>query len=161
MRSNQPVVSILLSLKNRSIACLALVLLLSPGSVTALDVMLAWDANTEPGIGGYRVFMRQGGESYYYKRPEWIGRRTSCTILNLDDETNYCFVVRAFGNTGTESGDSNEACTHYGTACAGSAEASGYGTNPVYRPSDLGKHMTYLLFSLGAVMGLMLWRRKR
>ena len=132
-----------------------------PQSATALDVTLAWDGNSGPGIAGYEVFMRQEGESYDYGRPEWIGAETSCTIRNLDDETNYCFVVRAFSAAGAESGNSNEACTYAGTGCAGSAEASGYGANPVYRPSDLGKHMACLLFPLGALIGLMAWRKKR
>ena len=104
--------------------------------------------------------MRQEGENYDYKRPEWIGPKTSCTIDNLDDETNYCFVVRAFGKSSAESGDSNEVCTQEGTACAGSAEASGYGANPVYRSSDLGKHIACFLFPLGALISRSIWRRK-
>jgi hypothetical protein len=95
------------------VLALPLVLLLSPQSVTALDVKLAWNANIEQGIAGYRVFMRQEGKSYDYLRPEWIGWSTVCKIYSLDDETNYCFVVRAYDSYGTESGDSNEACTDY------------------------------------------------
>jgi hypothetical protein len=143
------------------ILALPLVLLLSPQSVLALDVTLAWDRNIEPGIGGYKVFMRQEGQDYDYRRHEWVGRRTSCTIHNLDDEANYCFVVRAFGKNGAESGDSNEACTYYTGGCGGSAEASGYGANPVYRPSDLGMHLACLLLPPGALIGLAIWWRKR
>ena len=161
MRTIQPFISTLLSRENRSIACVALVLLFLPQTATAFDVTLVWYGNSGPGIGGYKVFMRQEGESYDYGRPEWQGRETSCTIRNLDDETNYCFVVRAFDATGAESGNSNQACTYAGTACAGSAEASAYGVNPVYRPSDLGKQMAYLLFPLGALIGLTIWRKKR
>lgn len=129
--------------------------------MAALEVTLAWDANISPSMGGYRVFMRQEGERYDYERPAWTGESTSCTIHNLKDETNYCFVVRAFNHTGAESRDSNEACTYDGTACAGSAEASGYGTNPIYRPSGLGEHLAYFLLPIGAVIGLGIWRRKR
>ena len=161
MRTIQPFISTLLSRENRSIAWVALVLLFLPQTATALDVTLAWDGNSGPGIGGYKVFMRQEGETYEYRRPEWTGRGTSCTIRNLDDETNYCFVVRALGPMGAESGNSNEACTFAGTACAGSAEASEYGSNPVYRPSDLGKQMAYLLCPLAASIGLMIWRKKK
>jgi hypothetical protein len=93
---------------------LPLVLLLSPQSVTALDVELSWDANSEPDVVGYRVFLSQEHESYDYERPEWSGSKTSCTIHNLDYETNYCFVVRAFDTSGNESGDSNEACAQFG-----------------------------------------------
>jgi len=55
--------------------------------------------------------------------------------------------------------DTDPECT--GGTCTGSVEASTYEASSVYGSSDLGKHMTYLLFPLGAVMGLMLWRRKR
>jgi len=161
MKSAHTFVSILQPRRSLSIACLALVLLFSPQSVIALDVTLAWDSNTEPGISGYKVFMRLEGEGYDYTRPEWTGRNTTCTIHYLDDEANYCFVVRAFDNNGIESGNSNEACTYYGGGCAGSAEASRYGANPVYRPSDLAKRMAYSLLPLGALIGLRIWRRKR
>ena len=85
--------SFLLLSRFLSVFALTLVLLLSPQSVTALDVLLTWDANREPDIGGYRVFVRQEGKSYDYERPEWVGHMTHCTIHNPDDETNYCFVL--------------------------------------------------------------------
>ena len=48
-----------------------------------------------------------------------------------------------------------------GTSCAGSAEASTYQPSPVYGSSDLAKHLSFFLLPLGAVIGLMIWRRKR
>ena len=45
--------------------------------------------------------------------------------------------------------------------CTASAEASTYETSPVYGASDLGKHLAYLLLSVGLVIGLGIWRRKK
>ncbi|BBO77592.1 hypothetical protein DSCW_50090 [Desulfosarcina widdelii] len=70
------------------------------------QVTLAWDANdSKP--EGYRVFSRQSGEAYNYDHPIWEGTATTCTLIGLDDFTDYAFVVRAYdGNL--ESADSNE-----------------------------------------------------
>ena len=91
---------------------LAPILFLFPQNVYALDITLAWDANSEEDLAGYRVFCRDEGESYNYNDPDWEGDKTetSCTIYNLDDHTTYCFVVRAFDTSNNESGDSNEVC---------------------------------------------------
>ena len=45
--------------------------------------------------------------------------------------------------------------------CPGSVAASTLQESPVYGASDLGKHLGYLLLPLGALIGLMIWRRKR
>jgi hypothetical protein len=71
-------------------------------------VKLAWDANTEPDLAGYRVFSHKTGGSYDYSSPTWSGIENSCTLENLDEGSDYYFVVRAFNTAGVESGDSNE-----------------------------------------------------
>jgi hypothetical protein len=85
--------------------------ILWPLSLTTLaiaaDITLAWDANTGP-VDGYRAYCREQSEEYNYSQPAWEGSSTTCTIYGLDDNTTYCFVVRAFNEFG-ESGDSNEA----------------------------------------------------
>lgn len=48
-----------------------------------------------------------------------------------------------------------------GGTCTGSAEASTYEASPVYGSSDLSKHLAYLVLPLGALIGIMIWRRKR
>jgi hypothetical protein len=45
--------------------------------------------------------------------------------------------------------------------CMASAVPSTLGASPVYGPSDLGKHIAFLLLPIGAVIGLGGWRRKR
>ncbi len=88
----------------------ALTLFLLPQTVYSADITLAWDANGEDDLAGYRIYVRQEGQSYDYSNPAWEGTETTCTIYDLDDETTYCFVARAFDTSDNESGDSNEVC---------------------------------------------------
>ena len=88
-----------------------LIFLLSAQNVYSLDVKLAWNPNSERDlVAGYRIFYREEGQSYNYEEPAWEGSETTCTIYNLDDNTTYYFVARAFDIGDSESGDSNEAC---------------------------------------------------
>ncbi len=83
-------------------------LIVSPPSAAALDVTLVWEANSEPDLAGYRVYLREEAESFDYDRPEWEGPETSYTLQDLDEDTHYYFVVRAFDAFGNASRDSNE-----------------------------------------------------
>jgi hypothetical protein len=64
----------------------------------------------DPPPAGYRLYGREEGNSYDYDSPWWEGDYTftSCTIDQLDENTTYYFVLRAFDDEGNESGDSNE-----------------------------------------------------
>jgi len=73
------------------------------------DVMLEWQPNTETNLAGYRVFMREEGKDYDYANPEWETEEIGCEFYNLNKNTTYHFVVRAFSTEDEESGDSNEA----------------------------------------------------
>ncbi len=90
-------------------AAVFLFLLCAPVTAQATTVTLAWDANTEPDLAGYRIFARAEGESYDYDHPDWEGTETTCTLVLPEPYTNYYFVARAFDTAGNESGDSNEA----------------------------------------------------
>ena len=70
------------------------------------QVTLAWDAN-DPEPEGYRVFCRQSGEAYDYDHPIWDNSATTCTLIGLDEYTDYAFVVRAYDGD-LESADSEE-----------------------------------------------------
>jgi len=72
----------------------------------ARQVSLRWDPNF-PTPGGYRVFVRQSGQAYNYAHPIWEGQATTCTLIALEEETAYYFVVRAYEGT-LESADSEE-----------------------------------------------------
>ena len=48
-----------------------------------------------------------------------------------------------------------------GSSCAGTARASTLGASPVHGASDLAQHLGYFMFPMAAVIGLMIWRRKR
>ena len=87
---------------------LAVFIIFSSGTVLAAQVQLTWDANTESDLAGYRVFFHKTGDSYDYSSPNWSGPENRCIIENLDEESGYYFVVRAFNTSGAESGDSNE-----------------------------------------------------
>jgi PKD repeat protein len=84
----------------------------STSVAATVDITLAWDASSGPNLDGYRVFHRTESGSYNYNTPTWEGTdtETSCTIYNLDDNTTYCFVARAFDTSGKESTNSNEEC---------------------------------------------------
>jgi len=90
------------------IMALALLLFCPARALTDVYLKLAWDANDETDLDGYRIFVRAEGESYNYADPDWEGTATTCTIYGLADDTNYFFVARAFDIAGNESGDSNE-----------------------------------------------------
>jgi len=85
-------------------------LFFSPCSVWAVNATLTWNANTEDDLAGYRIFYREEGQSYNYNSPAYEGTATTCIIPDLDDNTTYYFVVRAFDTSDNESTDSEEAC---------------------------------------------------
>ena len=85
-------------------------LFFSPCSVWAVNATLTWNANTEDDLAGYRIFYREEGQSYNYNSPAYEGTATTCIISDLDDNTTYYFVVRAFDTSDNESTDSAEAC---------------------------------------------------
>ncbi len=70
------------------------------------EVTLAWDPN-DPAPDGYRIYQRKEGQSYDHSQPCWTGQATSGTLYNLDWDTAYFFVVRAYVGA-SESADSAE-----------------------------------------------------
>ncbi|MBR9980895.1 MAG: fibronectin type III domain-containing protein, partial [Desulfatitalea sp.] len=110
----------------------AILLLIVPSIVWAAQVTLAWNPNqTRP--DGYRLYQRTQGQSYNFSRPVWSGTGTTATITNLNEGTQYFFVVRAFVGS-RQSGNSNEAA--FIAASANRAPTANAGTDQTVSPSS-------------------------
>ena len=72
----------------------------------AAQVTLAWDANTDPSIAGYKVYY--GSSSRSYRVVIDVGKNTTCTISNLQSGSPYYFATTNYNTSGIESGYSNE-----------------------------------------------------
>ena len=71
-----------------------------------MSATLAWDANTETDLAGYRLYYGNAAGSYP-NRVE-VGNRTTCTVDGLDPAKSWRFVVTAYNASGQESTRSNE-----------------------------------------------------
>ncbi len=74
--------------------------------VRAAEVTLAWDANPERSVQGYRVYY--GKASGTYTDVYDAGNRTDCVITGLEPGTTYFFACTAYSATGDESNFSGE-----------------------------------------------------
>src|SRR3989475_8131736 len=89
------------------VACVLTVLCsLSPTSSSAAQVTLAWDANTEPDLAGYKLYY--GSSSRSYQLSVDVGNRTSYTLSGLLEGQTYYFAATAYNLSQNESGFSNE-----------------------------------------------------
>jgi hypothetical protein len=83
----------------------AVFMLASHALLRASDVTLAWDANTETDLKGYKVYY--GSASGSYSETIDVGNVTTYTVPNLEVGI-YFFAVTAYNASGLESGFSNE-----------------------------------------------------
>lgn len=65
-------------------------------------VSLAWDANTETNLAGYKLYM--GTQSRVYSSTTNIGNRTSYQVTGLTPGATYYFALSALNTLGRESG---------------------------------------------------------
>ena len=63
---------------------------LTPALSLAAKAKISWSAS-DPKPAGYWIYKRTSGESYNYKKPVWTGSKTTATINNLKDNTQYYF----------------------------------------------------------------------
>ena len=75
------------------------------GSATVLHAQsatLAWDANTEPDVSGYRLYY--GTKTHTYSKTIDVGKVTTYKVAGLDVSQNYFFAVQAYNTAGLSSG---------------------------------------------------------
>ena len=90
----------------KALTCLVIILLVSAGTAIAgSNVTLAWDANTEPDLAGYKLFW--GDATGVYTQSIDVNNVITHTVENLPDGT-YYFAVIAYDDSANESGYSNE-----------------------------------------------------
>src|SRR3989454_7450604 len=79
---------------------------LAPALSSAAQVTLAWDANTEPDLAGYKLYY--GNSSGSYQLSVDVGNQTNYTLSGLLDGRIYYFAATAYNLSLAESGFSNE-----------------------------------------------------
>ena len=73
---------------------------------TTVQVTLAWDANTEPNLAGYKIYY--GTASGAYTVTIDVGNITTCTITGLQPGATYYFAATAYDSSAAQSTFSNE-----------------------------------------------------
>ncbi|MGD8523304.1 MAG: fibronectin type III domain-containing protein [Desulfobacterales bacterium] len=105
-------------------AAVILALFFIPFLAYSADVSLAWDANSEPDLDGYKVYY--GTSSRNYTASVDVGNTTEYTLTGLTEGTTYYFAATAYDTLNNESSYSAEivhtinVITHTITASAGS-----------------------------------------
>lgn len=73
-------------------------------------VTLAWDANTEEDLAGYRIYASRVSGQYNYDPVIDIPAGTETAVIQVPDDVFY-FVATAYDTAGNESEYSNEVMT--------------------------------------------------
>jgi fibronectin type 3 domain-containing protein len=106
--------------------------LIVAGTGHSAQVSLAWDANTEPNLSGYKVYY--GTASHVYDWVLDVGKVTTYTVTGLSDGLAYYFAATAYNTSNLESDYSGEVsqgtCTYSISPSSQSFTASG-GTGTV------------------------------
>jgi PKD repeat protein len=103
-------------------------------SAPAITARLAWDANREPDLAGYKIY--RGLAAGAYAAPTDVGNVITYNDTGVADLTNYWYAVTAYDTSGNESTKSTEA-TFYNRPPAVSFSA-----NPTQGPSPLVSHLS-------------------
>lgn len=76
------------------------------GDTGSGTISLTWDSNTDPDLGGYRVYY--GTASGAYSHSTDVGNVTTLTLTGLTKGQTYFIVATAYDASHNESGYSNE-----------------------------------------------------
>ena len=82
----------------------------------AYEATLAWDANDEPDLAGYIVYINEIGSGSQYYQLDTVSLDENepdnpmYTATELEENLHYCFVLTAYNMEGFESGFSNKVC---------------------------------------------------
>ena len=79
--------------------------------VSAAEVALAWDANTDPDVAGYMIYYGFATRAYDYVVD--VGDQTTFTLSGLEDGHTYYFAVTAYDTEDLESDFSNEVTKNF------------------------------------------------
>ena len=88
------------------ISLVALILFISTTNVYSAQVTIAWNQNSEPDVGGYKI--HSGPSSGNYNNVINVGNQTSYTFPDLVEDQTYYFVATAYDTSNNESGYSAE-----------------------------------------------------
>ncbi len=105
-----------------------------PRGADAVQATLAWTANQEGDLAGYKVYY--GNQSGKYTANLDVGNVTTYTVANLPDGNYYYFALTAYNTGGSESGFSQEVSTNPLSANASAANASAAGLRTPVRAAE-------------------------
>ena len=77
------------------------ILVFLAGPVYGAQVTIAWDANTDPEVTGYRLY--HGTASGQYASLSDVSNQTACTLGGLEAGTTYFFAATAYDSQGNQS----------------------------------------------------------
>jgi len=80
---------------------LILVILTTAFNSSAADVTIAWDANSDPDLAGYKFFYGASSGNYSFSKD--VGNTTSYTVANLAEGETYYFAAKAYDTSNNES----------------------------------------------------------
>ena len=138
---------------------IGLILLMWPTGILQADmvVSLAWDANTEPDLAGYKIHYGTSSGRYTLGTTNVVGRVNTGSIPNLQANTTYYFVVTAYDLAGNESQPSNEVAVQPTSTTLPTIDgALELGTQSVYilQSGNQTIQVNGTNFQRGATMGL-------
>jgi hypothetical protein len=102
------------------------------------DVTVAWDANPEPEVAGYKIYFGTTPGSYTVSMN--AGNITSMVISGLEAGVTYYFAAVAYDSSGNESGFSNEISYVVPTGASADTSSSGSGSGCFIATAAFGSY---------------------